>query len=39
MNDAEAVICTIRGFATILNHVEQVHLQNLLKGELKGGVA
>jgi hypothetical protein len=34
MNDAEAVICTIRGCVTILNRVERGHLQNLLKGEL-----
>jgi hypothetical protein len=27
------------GFVKILNHVERVHLQNLLKGELTGDVA
>jgi len=27
------------GFVKIVGHVERVHLQNLLKGELKGDVA
>jgi len=39
MNDTEAAMCTIRKFATILDRVEQVHLQNRLLGELKGDVA